>query len=190
LNRLASSLLILILLDTVLGAQSLTLRIDGGRLRVNAPRLHFLVGEAFNRLRDGATLRYEFLLSVRTVRNGTVQAQAGEMFAISYDLWEEKFAAAKLGTSPRSISHLTAAAAELWCVENISIPVSAIPANRPVWVRLDYRADNMNASADPPENSGFTLSGLIDIFSRRTRAEPFYGVEEIGPLRLDSLKGK
>ncbi|PYS42767.1 MAG: hypothetical protein DMG14_02905 [Acidobacteria bacterium] len=187
---LATSSLLLIALASLLAAQSLTARLDGDQLRIAAPRLHFLLGEALNRLHDGATVKYQFQLTTRADRSGTVLARAQEQFAISYDLWEEKFAVTKIGSPSRSISHLSAAAAETWCVDNMTIPVAALNANQPFWIRLDYRADQATAAADPQDNSGFTLSGLIDIFSRRTRNEQLHGSEEVGPLRLENLKKK
>lgn len=174
----------------MLAAQSYTARIEGDQLHVAVPRFHFLVGEALNRLRDGSTVKYTLQLTAKADKNGRVVARTEEQFAISYDLWEEKFAVSKLGSSPRSISHLSAAAAEAWCVDNISMPISALSRNPVFWIRLDYRAEDPTAPADPADNSGFTLSGLIDIFSRRTRSEQLGGSEEVGPLRMDNLKRK
>ena len=190
-RRAAASFLLLIALTTGLVAQSLSARIDRDQLHISTPRLHFLTGEALERLRNGATVRYELQLTARTERNGKVLTRALEQFAVSYDLWEEKFAIAKLGASPRSVSHLSAAAAEAWCIENTSMPVAGLSGNPSFWLRLDYQADSPAASsADQPGNSGFTLSGLIDILSRRTRAEQVHGFEEAGPLRLENLKKK
>ena len=155
-------------------------------MRIAAPRLHFLVGEPLNRLRDGATVKYEFQLTAKTDRSGGVLTRSAEQFAISYDLWEEKFAVMKLGSSSRSVSHLSAAAAEAWCVENTSIPVAAINSNQPFWIRLDFQVNNAAALPDQVDNSGFILTGLIDIFSRRTRSEQLHGSEEVGPLRLEN----
>jgi len=169
-------------------AQSATARIDRDQVRIAAPRVHFLVGEALSRLHDGATVRYELEIVAKTDRSGRTLARTMEQFAVSYDLWEEKFAVTKLGSSPRSISHLSSSATEAWCIDNLSIPVATIPPNQPFWIQLEYRAGNSSASADPTDNSGFTLTGLIDIFSRRTRSEQVHGSEEIGPLRLDNLK--
>jgi len=169
-------------------AQSATARVDGDRLRIIAPRLHFLVGEALSRLRDGATVRYDFQLTARVDRNGRVLARTLEQFAISYDLWEEKFAVKKLGPSPVTVSHLSTAAAEAWCLENTSFPIASLGSNQPFWVRLDYQAAASTEATQQSDNSGFTLTGLIDIFSRRTRSEQVHGSEEVGPLRLESLK--
>jgi hypothetical protein len=85
---------------------------------------------------------------------------------------------------------LSAAAAEAWCVDNVTIPVGALNTNQQFWIRLEYRAQESGASTEQSDNSGFTLTGLIDIFSRRTRSEQLHGSEEVGPLRLESLKRK
>ena len=184
-KRAATFLVCVIALVTMLAAQSLTARVDRDQLHIAASGLHFLTGEALNRLRDGATVVYELQLTARADKAGSVIARTLERFAVSYDLWEEKFAITKLGSSPRSVSHLSAAAAEAWCVENTSIPVGGLAANEPFWLRLDYRADS-----EPQDNSGFTLSGLIDIFSRRPRSEQVHGSGEVGPLRLENLRKK
>jgi len=192
LKRLASTSLIAVSLGVslaaVLLAQSPTARIDRDQVRIAAPRAHFLIGEALSRLHDGATVRYEVELIAKTDRNGRTLARTMEQFAVSYDLWEEKFAVTKLGSSPRSISHLSASAAEAWCIDNISIPTTSIAPAQSFWIQLEYRAGNSAVSEDPADNSGLTLTGLIDIFSRRARSEQVHGSEEIGPLRLDNLK--
>ena len=71
---------------------------------------------------------------------------------------------------------------------NISIATGALSGNQPFWIRFEYRVEESESSKDPPDNSGFTLTGLIDIFSRRTRPEQVHGFEEAGPLRLENLK--
>src|SRR2546423_115699 len=66
LKRLAATSLCAMLLAASLAAQALTVRIDGDQLRINSPHLHFLEGEAINRLHDGATVKYALQLSART----------------------------------------------------------------------------------------------------------------------------
>jgi hypothetical protein len=188
LRRAAAYVLFLVALASVAAAQSFTARIDGEQLHVAAPRIHLLTGEALQRLKNGATVIYELQLSARPDRTGKLLANTVERFAVSYDLWEEKFAVAKLGRSPKSVSHLSSAAAEAWCMDNTSLPVGPLPDHQSFWLRLDFRAEDPAAPAEQADNSSFTLSGLVDIFSRRTRAEQVHGSEESGPLRLDSLK--
>ena len=174
----------------VLAGQSLSARIDRDQLRVLAPRLHFLVGEPLTRLRNGATVNYEFQLVLRTDRNSRPVARAQQRFAVSYDLWEEKFAVARLDPAPRSVSHLSTAAAEAWCVDNVSISATALAPEQPFWLRLDFRTEDPSDSTNQSEYMGMTLSALIDIFSRRSRGEQLRGYDELGPLRLADLRKK
>ncbi len=189
-KRTAALLVGTILLTVTVVAQAFTVRVDGDRLRINPGRLHFLMGEAVDRLRDGATVKYVFELTAKADKNGRDLARTVEEFAISYDLWEEKFAVKKLGSSPRTISHMSAMNAESWCLDNISIGTAALPSNQPIWIRIDYRVEGVGNAGDQTDNSGFTLTGLIDIFSRRPHSEQLHGSEEIGPLRLEGLKRK
>ena len=185
-KRAVICLAIIVVVAATMAGQSLTVRIENDQLHIAAPRLHFLIGEALNRLHDGATVNYEFQLTAKTDRNGRVLARTLQQFAVSYDLWEEKFSIKKLGPTPRTLSHLSAAAAEAWCLDNTSIPVAALGSTSMFWVRLDYQARDPN-EADRSDSS-FTLTGLIDIFSRRTRSEQLHGFEEAGPLRRENLK--
>jgi hypothetical protein len=180
--------LLLSALTTAAAAQSLTAHIEGDQLRIVASRIHFLTGEALKRLNDGATVNYEFDITLRPDRTGKPLGRSAERFAVSYDLWEEKFAVTRLGGPPKSVSHLSAAAAEAWCISNVSMPVGVLPLKDAFWIRLDYRAEESGGPADPADNSSFSLSSLVDIFSRRTRGEQVHGTEEIGPLRLSDLK--
>jgi hypothetical protein len=177
-------------LVSIAAAQSITARIDGQQLHVMAPRVHFLIGEALQRLRDGATVNYEMQLTARPDRAGKLLGRAVEHFSVSYDLWEEKFAVTRLGGSPKSVSHLSAPAAEVWCIDNTLMPIGVLPPAGSFWLRLDYRAEEPSSTADQNDNSSFSLSSLVDIFSRRVRREQVHGTEEVGPLRLSDLKRK
>ncbi len=69
-------------------------------------------------------------------------ATARRIFALSYDLWEERFAVTTVDARSQSVSHLMLAAAEAWCVEQLAVPVSALGAlgrDLPFWIRLEYR---------------------------------------------------
>jgi hypothetical protein len=83
---------------------------------------------------------------------------------------------------------LSAAAAEAWCVEGLTVSPAGLAPNQPFWIRLDFRAEDPTGAGNAADNSSFTLSSLIDIFSRRNRSEYVNGFEEAGPLRLDRLK--
>jgi hypothetical protein len=157
-------------------------------LRISAPQLRFLTGETLQRLRDGASVTYVFDVAATGGRYGARLAHASYRFVFSYDLWEEKYAVARLDPSPRSISHLSAAAAESWSLDSLILPVNGLSPNDPFWISLEYRAEEPPRSTEDLDNSGFTLGGLIDIFSRRNQKQPPRGSRDGGPFRLSDLR--
>ena len=115
---------------------------------------------------------------------GTAAAQNRQTCVLSYDLWEERFAAAVSGSGSRSVSHVTAAAAEGWCIEQLTVPVSALGALRsqPFWIRLEARIiDGDSAGRD---SEGLTLRGIIDALSRRQASEKTSHSTEGGPFQV------
>ncbi len=153
----------LLSLDARLGSQSMTVTTTGGVVRVQAPGFRFISGEPLARLKDGLTVRVE--LEIRVLAGpgaAAAAAQSRQTFVLSYDLWEERFAAAVSGTGSRSVSHLTAAAAEAWCIQQLTVPVSGLGSLRsqPFWIRLESRI--LNGKSDGREDEGLTLRGIID----------------------------
>ena len=171
-------------LDARLGSQSMTVTTTGGVVRVQAPGFRFISGEALARLKDGLTVRVE--LEIRVLAGpgaAAAAAQSRQTFVLSYDLWEERFAAAVSGTGSRSVSHLTAAAAEAWCIQQLSVPLSGLGSLRsqPFWIRLESRI--LNGKSDGREDEGLTLRGIIDTLSRRQAGEKTAHSVEAGPFR-------
>ena len=95
----------------------------GGVLRARAPAF------GVHRRRDpGSAARWP-LAATRLSRSqcstqprGAVVAQARQSFNLSFDLWEERFAVTRVGTPPRSVSHLRSREAEAWCLEHLTVP--------------------------------------------------------------------
>jgi hypothetical protein len=171
-------------LDPRLGAQSLTVTTSGGEVRVQAPGFRFISGEPLTRLKDGLPVRVELAIGVLPAAGATAVTARRQTFVLSYDLWEERFAAAVSGTGSRSISHLTSAAAEAWCLQQLTVPVSALGALRtqPFWIRLESRILNGGASGDR-DDGGLTLRGMIDALSRRQASDTSHSAEA-GPFRV------
>ena len=172
-----------------LGAQSLSVRSEGDQLRIAAPQLRLLTKDVIDRLHDGGSVGYSFQITISSDRNGAPLEQITYRFVFSYDLWEEKYAVTRLEPSPRAISHLSASAAEAWCLDALAIKPASLAADRSFWVGLVYRAEE----ARPPaasNDSGLTLSGLVDIFSRRNPKQPLSGSRTAGPFRLSDLRRK
>jgi len=163
----------------------MTVTTTGGDVRVQAPGFRFISGEPLARLKDGLTVRVQLELHVVAGPGAaTAAAQSRQTFVLSYDLWEERFAAAVSGTGSRSVSHLTAAAAEAWCIQQLAVPVSGLGPlrNQPFWVRLESRF--VNGTSDGREGEGLTLRGMIDALSRRQASEKMSHSAEAGPFRV------
>ena len=184
-QRVAAVLLTVLVFAVVpSSAQTLTVDTAGDALRIRAPGFSFLKGDPLARLKDGRSVRVELAAMVLPSPGKSVVATARRIFALSYDLWEERFAVTTVEKRPQSVSHLPLAAAETWCVEQLTIPVKALGAlgrDLPFWIRLEYRIVDGDAP-DPP--SGYSLQGLIDALSRRHKSDSSTDALEAGPFRL------
>ena len=172
-------------LDARLGSQSMTVTTTGGEVRLQAPGFHFISGQPLAHLKDGLTVRVELALSVLAGPGAAAAAaQSRQTFVLSYDLWEERFAATVSGTRSRSVSHLTAAAAEAWCIQQLTVPVSGLGPLRsqPFWIRLESWI--LNGKSDGRDDEGLTLRGIIDTLSRRQASEKTSHSAEAGPFRV------
>ena len=179
-------LLVLIALPQPLRAQTLTVRAVSDALHVRASGLGFIAGSVLGRLQDGRSVRVDFDLVVLDKPNGAIIARTQQGFNLSFDLWEQRFAVTRIGPMPRSISHLTARAAEDWCLDNVTVPLASLgrtARDTPFWVRVDYRIQD-RASPTGPDDTTFTLQTLIDALSRRREDENRGKSVEAGPFRL------
>lgn len=179
-----------------LNAQELSVRVDSSNLlRVSAPGLHFLSGRSLERLKDGATVAFLGQVTLSTDANTTVAARAAARFALSYDIWEERlsvtrFTIARNEVVTRSASHLSPRAAEAWCLDQLTLDPSLIPADRPVWIRFEVRVDSEREGAQVIGEPGINITRLIELFSRPTRAQQQRWQLDAGPVRLADLRGR
>jgi len=170
-------------------AQTLTVDTAGDTLKVHAPGFSFLKGDPIARLRDGRSVRVELAALVLAGPGKPPAAATRRLFALSYDLWEERFAVTTVGGRAASASHLAVSAAEAWCVEQLAIPLGALGTlgrSSPFWIRLEYRIVDGDGAPETPD-SGYTLQTLIDVLSRRRKAESSPSSPrpiEAGPFRL------
>jgi len=168
-------------------AQTLTTDVAGSVLKIRASAFSFLKGEPLAHLKDGRSVRVELAAMVLPAPGKEPAATTRRIFALSYDLWEERFAVATVGARSQSVSHLALSAAEAWCVEQLTFPLGALGAfgnERPFWVRLEYRILDA-ASASDSADAGYSLQALIDVLSRRRKSDPMSTrAIEAGPFRL------
>jgi hypothetical protein len=166
-------------------AQLLTVEAAGDAVKIRAPGFSFLKGDSLARLKDGRSVRVELAAMVLSAPGKSPVTTTRRVFALSYDLWEERFAVSVVDARSQSASHLALAAAEAWCVEQLVVPLNGIGAlgrDEPFWIRLEYNVldgDGGSGSPDP----GYTLQGLIDLLSRRRKTDSSSQALEAGPFR-------
>jgi hypothetical protein len=167
-------------------APDLFLSVENEELRVQAPKMNFLTGKPLERLHDGAAVLYIAQLSLSTDRFSSIRRRIHERFAVSFDLWEERFAVARLGPARQSVSRLSGEAAQAWCMDRIRLPVAGITRDADFWVRLEVRAEDPR-EAEAAQAPAISLARLVEIFSRPPRDESPRWALERGPLRLADL---
>jgi hypothetical protein len=186
---LVQALLCLELLGLSASSEDLFVRRFADQLHVVAPRLHFLSGKSLQRLHDGATVPFDFQLSIAAgFKNNFVGHPAVERFSISYDVWEEKFRVIRLGDVRKSATGLSAVAAESWCLENLLVPAAGLPADKELWARLDIRAVEGKDLAPSTADSGISIPALIQSLSRPPRPQQDHWTLESASFHLADLK--
>lgn len=174
--------------SVVAKSSSLTAEHRGDHLQVRTVQMRFIEGEALERLHNGSTVAYVLSLSVAVGQNAKPVFLLEERFLVSYDLWEEKYSVVQAGPGGRASSRLTSAMAEAWCLENMPIPLQAVPERQSFVIRLECSIEENENENDRKHKSGLTLAGLIDVFSRKRKTEPPRWEAVSGLLRLDDLK--
>jgi hypothetical protein len=159
-------------------------------LRVALPHIDFLKGRPLDRLKDGASVVFNGQLTITTSPNSLVPvARAVARFALSYDIWEERFSVTKIGPSRESRSHLSAQNTEDWCLDKLVIDRSEVPADKQFYVQLDIRAEDPKDQLGIIGDPGINLTRfLIETFGRAPRSPQERLLMISGPLRLADLK--
>lgn len=173
-----------------LPSPDLTVRLDGDTLRINLPNLDFLSGKPLDRLKDGSSVAFIGQLTVTTAAAGASRPAARSVarFALSYDIWEERYSVTRIGqmSDRRSASHLSRQAAQAWCLDNLTLDRSQLPA-QDFWVQLDLRAEDPRDQSGVVGDPGINLTRLIEIFGRPARGNQPRWLLTNGPYRLFDL---
>lgn len=166
-------------------AQTLTIAAAPDAVRVRVANWPFLTADPLARLKEGRTVRLELSVLVLAAPGRSPVSAVRQIFSVSYDLWEERFAVATTGARAASVSHLTAAAAEAWCLEQLAVPRTALAAvdQQRFWLRLECRILDGDGAPDAPDDAGLTLQRLIDVLSRRGKAGAAVRALDGGPFR-------
>jgi hypothetical protein len=176
----------------------LATRLDGDQLHISAPNFNFLSGKSLQRLKDGASVAFIAQLTVSHSPNYVMaDARSVARFAVSYDIWEERFSVTQIGDrsdQKRTISHLSAANAEAWCFDKLSINRTELPADKPFYVQLDMRVDDTRDPTSVIGETGISIaSGItraVEILSQPPHDKQTHWLLKSGPVTLaELLKG-
>ena len=167
---------------------NLRLRLDENYLRVSAPHLHFLTGRPLERLKNGSSVLYSVQLGLSSDQFATVERRSFDRFVISYDIWEEKFSAVRLGAAKAAASHLDSSAAEDWCVNKIGMLTHGLQKEANYWVRLEMRAEEPRDATALLTQPPVALAKLVELFARPPKRETDQWAVDQGPFRVADLK--
>jgi hypothetical protein len=179
-----------------LGAQQLELRLESGNLiRITAPGFQFLQGKPLERLKNGSSVSFLGQLTISTDANRTIEQRAITRFALSYDIWEERFSAVRYPLSgveeaSRKSSPLSEAGIQNWCLESLMADASRFALDQQIWVRLELRMEDTHDTGGLIGEAGISISRLIDLFSKPARPSQDHWQLDAGPFRLMDLKRK
>lgn len=170
----------------------LAARLDGDVLHVSAPNFTFLNGKPLERLKDGASIAFIAQLTVSSSPNYVVpDARSVARFAVSYDIWEERFSVTKITDRPdqrRTVSHLPGPEAEAWCFNNLAINRSDVPTDKPFYLQLDLRVEDPRDQAGVIGETGISIARMVEIFSRPVREKQVHWLLNSGPVRVEDLR--
>ena len=169
-------------------AQPLVVRLDGDYLHFNAPQLRLVNSTMLERLHDGASVAFLGQVSLSLDGNLTVADRSVARFALSYDIWEEKFSVTRIQQTRRVASHLSLDSAQSWIVENLTLSAGSIPREGPFWLRFEIRVEDPNDALGVVGESGINLTKLVEIFSRPPRTTQPRWSFDAGPLRMSQLR--
>ena len=175
---------------TTIGPE-LLVHLDGDYLRISLPHLDFLKGKPLDRLKDGASIAFLGQLTITTAPNALKPAaRSVARFALSYDIWEERFSVTRIGQTPdarRTASHLSVQSAQNWCIDNLTVDRALLP-DTDFWVQLDLRAEDPRDQIGIIGEPGINITRLIEIFGRPARGAQPRWLLNSGPFRLADLR--
>lgn len=176
-----------VLLCLTLRAEKLQVHLKGETLSLAGSQLHFISGRPLEQMRNGSAVAFDFQLVISDETRSVLRRNF-ERFVVSYDLWEEKFSVTRMRSGRSSASRLTAASVEAWCLDSFVLPAAGIPEDKPIFLRLEVRAQEGRRPTIIEDDQSWSIAALIELFSRAAKPhDPQQWRLDTGPLRLRDL---
>ena len=169
---------------------SLEVEIEKDSLLILTRQLHFLSDKELEKLHNGLTVTLAMDMTVVAEHSPNPLYHLREHFAFSFDLWEEKYSVSLSPPDGRYKSHLSAASAEEWCLQTLSVPLDIIPDRSAFMVKLECFVEEKDEETDRDGSSGLTFANIIEYFGRKKSEVPRHWTMSSGFLRLDDLTRK
>ena len=174
-----------------MGVEELILSAHDNRLDFSTP-VHFLVGPPLARLRNAEAVPFDIQTKLWSGNRNNLVRQAEYRFVISWDIFQEDYSVVAFQTPHKSKTHLTAALAEKWCTDQMTLDTTGLSSSEPIWTLLDIRAEDPIRDGGPfgrgeIGESGISLTPLIEVFSRPPRPQQPHWTFKRGPERLDQI---
>ena len=173
-------------------AEELMLRAQENRLEFSAPQVHFITGRPKERLQNAAPVAFDMRVSLWAGNRNYVKSSLTARFVISYDLFEERYSVTKVSAPTRNANHMSAFEAEAWCLQQMSMDVTGVPADQPLWAKMEIRAEDEHGSSlfrGKLSENGISLTDyFVELFSGKPRAGQSHWEPEAGPVTLEQLR--
>jgi len=169
-----------------LAASRLQIRREADRLRITAPQIPFLNGKPLEQLKNGRSVGFISQLSL-TAESSILLWHQEDRFVVSYDIFEEKFSATRLGPPRQSVSRLNMPAIQAWCLDSLMPIPPALTPSRYFSIKLELRVEDRKEAAGIVGEPGINLNRLVEIFSNPPRNTQQRWIEPGGPFRLQDL---
>lgn len=177
--------------------ENLMLEHRNHRLEFAAPRTDFFAGQPTSRLRNAAAVPFIIRTTLWSGNKNHVFATETDRFVVSFDIWAEKPDEAYsvvMTTAPgKRAAHLSAKAAQAWCLSQMGLDTTGLSGSEPLWAQLQIQAEEPAREGSilggSVNSSGISLiAPLIDIFSRPPGSQPRWTLDYPPAFTLDELR--
>jgi hypothetical protein len=178
------------ILAAAVPAEQLTLDLRGDMLFASARKLDLIQPRLLAQLKQGATVAFDFQLSMWVGNRNTESRRTFERFVVSYDLWEERFAVTTLRKPQARATGMVASSVGAWCLQNLGLPAPKLNPADKMWVRLDVRTVENRRDVEVSPEEGLSLASLVEVFSRGAKSGESRWSLESGPVSFATLRAR
>lgn len=172
-------------------AEDLILDRRNNLLEFHAPHTDFFAGKPSQRLNNALEVPFLIRTTLWSGSRNHVYRTATDRFLISEDIWEKTYQVVQVSSPQKRASHLTAKAAQEWCLKQMSLDINGLAGNEPLWAQLDIYAEDAHDGSilsDSVNSAGISLTPLIELLGKSSANLPHWKLDYPPAFTLDSLR--